>query len=147
MSDAPLASSVGQQDFLQVLQGNGVVLATVAQLLAAATAGLASADAAIVALTQRVAALEGKPDPCVALTGSLPVATLQVGTTDIAVVVPGLLSSDRVSVQIMADLPLGSAIGAMRPSPTVNGVLLVQMIVTVAVSLKTPVALAVTALR
>ena len=147
MSDAPLVSSVGQQDFLQVLQGNGVVLATVAQLVSAPTAGLASADAAIVALTQRVAALEGKPDPCVSLSGVLPLATLQVGTADVAVAVPGLLSTDRVSVEVTADLPLGLTLGALRPSPTTNGVLLVQMIVTVAVSLKTPVALAVTALR
>ena len=110
-------------------------------------AALASANAAIVALTQRVAALEGKPDPCVALSGTLPIATMQIGTVDVHVAVPGLLSTDRIAVEIIADVPTGVQIGSMRPSPAANGDLIVQV---TAVSLqpnRAALPLGVTALR
>lgn len=110
-------------------------------------AGLAAAHADIVALAQRVAALEGRPDPCVALSGSLALAALQVGTADIAVTVPGLLSTDRIAVEILADVPAGLAIGSMRPSPSTNGILMVQTTATLSLTSKAALPLAVTALR
>ena len=111
------------------------------------SAALASTTAAVVALTQRVALLEGKPGPCVALSGLLVPATLQVGTTDVQVAVPGLLPTDRIAVEVIADLPAGLTLGAMRPSPTAPGILLVQAIATLAMVGKTSIPLAVTALR
>ena len=113
----------------------------------ASVAQIAAANALIVALTQRVAALEGKPDPCVALSGSLPIATLQIGTLDVSVPVPGLLSTDRIAVEVLADLPAGLVLGAARPSPTAAGVLLVQTIASVLLTGKPALPLAITALR
>ena len=115
--------------------------------LAAMALTLASANAAIVALTQRVAALEGKPDPCVALSGALPLATLQIGTFDMQVPVPGLLSTDRIAVEVLAAEPPGLTLGAIRPSPTANGVMLVQTTAATLFPKLAVLPLAVTALR
>ena len=98
-------------------------------------------------VTQRVAVLEGKPDPCVALSGSLPIATIQLGTADVAVPVPGLLSSDRIAYDLLAEVPAGLVLGAVRPSPAANGTLLVEATATVSLSGRTAIPIAVTALR
>ena len=113
--------------------------------IAALTAGLASANAAIVLLAGRVAALEGKPDPCVALTGTLPIATLQIGTSTLAVPVPGLRATDRVGVEPVGDLPAGLVLAWAHPKA--DGMLAIAVDALAVLSLKTAVPLAVTALR
>ena len=97
------------------------------------------------ALVKRIATLEARQGN-VALSGTLSLATLQIGTLDVSVSVPGLLSTDRVSVTPTAAVPTGLQLGAMRPSPTANGVLLVQAIATVKLG-SGALPLAVTALR
>lgn len=113
--------------------------------LASMSAALASANAAIVALTQRVAALEGKPDPCVALSGSLPLATLQLGTVAISMPVVGLLATDRIVVQPAYDLPAGLVLAWARPKA--DGLLIVALDAVAVPSVKASIPLMVTALR
>ena len=147
-------------ELVRVRQGSGWVypklsdimalspsMAAVNATITALTQRVAADEAASVLLTQRVAVLEGKPDPCVALSGSLALATVQIGTVDVQVAVPGLLSTDRIAVEILADVPAGLNLGAMRPSPTANGVLLVQTTATLSLSSKPALPLAITALR
>lgn len=145
MSDAPLAASVGASDLLQVVQSGEIVLATVGQLVTIPMAQLAATTASLVALAARVAALEGRPDPCVALSGTIPIATLQIGSVILAVPVAGLLASDRVAVEPAADLPAGLVLAWAHPSAA--GVLTVALTASLVVALKAPVALNVTALR
>ena len=131
----PLSDEIGAlQTGLAALQSS---VATLAQI--------ASANAAIVTLAQRVAALEGKPDPCVALAGTLPLATVQIGTTILQVAVPGLLATDRVVVEPGADLPAG--LGLAWAHPVAAGLLAVAVESLAVVTLKSSVPLAVTALR
>lgn len=138
-------------ELVRVRQGGAWVYPRLADVVALSLAqfgpALASANAAIVALAQRVAALEGKPDPCVALTGTLPVATIQVGTAIVQVPVAGLLSTDRVAVAPAGDLPAGLSIAWAHPSPTAPGVLVVGVSALVSMSGKPALTLNVTALR
>lgn len=153
MADIPAALlptlPLGGDEIVRARQAAGWVYPTVAQIGAFATAALAAQvttlSATVVSQAQQIAALQGKPDPCVALSGALPVATLQIGSVDVPVPVAGLLATDRVAVEALADLPAGLALGAVRP--TAAGVLTVQVIATAAVSLKSAIPLAVTALR
>ena len=120
----------------------------VAALEAGSTAPLAqigAANALIVALTQRVATLEGRPDPCVALSGSLPTGTLQLGTSTQTVAITGLLATDRVSVEPVGDLPAGLVLAWAHPSAA--GLLTVAIDAVAVLTLKVPIQLAVTALR
>ncbi len=142
-------------ELLRVHQGSGWFYATAAQIAALTpdssaavstlAAQLAATNASVVALAQRTAALEGKPDPCVALSGTIPVATVQIGTVTMAVPVAGLLATDRVSVEPSADLPAGLVLAWAHPSS--NGVLTVALTAGAIVVIKAPVTLNVTALR
>lgn len=112
--------------------------------LAALQVSLAAALKTVDALSARIAALEARTSN-VTFSGSLPIATLQVGTTTFAVPVAGLLATDRVSVQPAADLPAGMSLAWARPKAA--GVLSVAVTALAVVAVKSPVALMVTALR
>lgn len=145
MSDAALATSVAATDQIAVVQPNGIALATAAQVYATPMAAISALSATVVSQAQQIATLQAKPDPCVALSGAIPVATVQVGTVTVAVSVPGLLAADRVSVEPAADLPAGLVLAWAHPAS--DGVLTVALTASVLVAVKAPAVLNVTALR
>ncbi len=142
-------------EIVRVRQNGTWVYATAAQIAAltpdsssavsSLASQLAATNASLVAQAQQIAALQGKPDPCVALSGTIPVATVQVGTVTMAVPVAGLLATDRVAVEPAADLPAGLVLAWAHPAS--NGVLTVALTAGAIVAIKAPVALNVTALR
>ena len=114
---------------------------------AAASAAISAANDTAAALAKRVATLEARPSVLM-MSGSLPLSTLQVGSTDVQVAVAGLLRADRiVSVVPGASVPTGLSLGYARPLPSADSILLLQTTAGVSLSGKAALPLAVTVLR